>query len=123
MDIIVRKAQLCDIPDILKMNDELNGAGATIESMKEALEDNESEIVFVAIFNNAAVGFICGQVYKSICYADGSQCEITELFVQEKYRRNGIAALLIKELELELLKNNAKEIIVKTGKKNIGAKW
>ena len=122
MDVLIRKAQIHDIPDIFKMNNEFNGTGlSTIKSMKESLQNNKNELVFVAIYNQRAIGFICGQLYLSICYADSLQCEITELFVRENYRRKGIAAMLIKHIELEFTKNNVSEIIVKTGKNNSNA--
>jgi len=121
MDITVRKAQIQDIPDIIKMNDIFNGAGCTVESVKESLKNCQNEIVFVAVHNNTAVGIICGQMKPSICYADGLQCEITELFVCENYRKKGIAIKLIKQLELEFEKNNVQEIILQASKKNIAA--
>jgi len=121
MDITVRKAQIYDIPDILKMNDVFNKVGCTVESMKESLENNQSEIVFVAIHNGKAIGFVCGQLNPSICYADGVECEVTELFVYEEYRRKGVATKLIKRLELEFGKYNALEITLQTGKKNVVA--
>ena len=120
MDITVRKAEVCDIPDMIKLNDEFNGAGATIDSMKQSLENNDREIVLVAVDGNQTIGFICGQLYQSICY-NGLQCEITELFVCEEYRRNGIAKKLIKQIESEFAKHDIYEITLETGKDNIAA--
>jgi len=121
VDIIIRKAQTYDIPSIYKMNNELNDTGCnTIDVMKESLTNNKNEIVFVAVHNDSAVGFICGQLYSSICYTN-LQCEITELFVSKNYRRRGIASMLIKHLEDEFAKNNVSEITVVTGRKNINA--
>ena len=118
MDVIIRKAQVHDIPEIMKMNDILNEVGSIIESMKNSLKNNQNEIVLVAILNDIAVGFICGQLYPSICYASGLQCEVTELFVYEDYRNQGIATKLIAHLEREFEKNNVQEILLQTGKKN-----
>ena len=121
MDIIVRKAQFHDIPDIMKMNDIMNGVGSNEDSMKNSLKNNYNEIVLVAVHNEIAVGFICGQLYPSICYANGLQCEVTELFVYEEYRKKGIASKLIAHLEHEFENNNVQEILLQTGKKNITA--
>jgi len=121
MDIVIRKAQTQDVPYIHKMNLELNDVDCgTIELMQTSLKKNKSELVFVAVHNEKAVGFICGQLYSSICYSS-LQCEITELFVSEGYRRKGIATKLIKHLELEFIQNNVPEIIVKTGINNLNA--
>jgi len=122
MDITVRKAQTQDIPDIVRMNDIFNKAGcSTAEHMKESLEKNHNEVVLVALHNDTAIGFICGQLHFSICYADGVLCEVSELFVCEDYRRMGVATKLIKQLELEFEKYNALEIYLQTGRKNISA--
>ena len=66
MDIIIKEAQIHDIPALFKLNNELNGVGlSTVESMKESLENNKNEIIFVAVCDNEVVGFICGQLYSS----------------------------------------------------------
>jgi len=116
--MIIRKAEVRDIPCLIEMNDKFNGSGATAASMKDSLENNTSEIVLVAVEKDGAVGFICGQLYKSICYTDGFLAELTELYVREEYRRKGIAAKLVSALEAEFLASNAHEIIVKTGDDN-----
>jgi len=118
VELIIRKAKVCDIPYLLEMNDKFNGSGATVTSMTDSLENNMGEIVLVALVKDVAVGFICGQLYKSICYADGLVAELTELYVHEGYRRKGIAAKLVSALEAKFLESNANEIIVKTGDDN-----
>ena len=121
MDVIVRKAQIHDIPDIFRMNNKLNDVNCnTVKAMQESLEKNKNELVLVAIHNDKAIGFICGQLYLSICYSN-LQCEITELYVNENYRRKGIAKMLIKHLEREFTNNNVSEIIVITGIHNLNA--
>ena len=59
MDITIRKAQIQDIPEIIKMNHILNEVEcSTFEYMKESLENNKNEVVLVAFNNGIAVGFI-----------------------------------------------------------------
>ena len=117
MDIIIRKAQIRDISDILKMNEEFNGVRSTFKAMKYSLENN-NELVYVAVDNDKAIGFICGQMYGSICYQNGLQGELTELFVDKEYRQRGVATKLIKTIEDELIKSNVQEIYLKTGLNN-----
>ena len=122
MDITVRKARVGDIPGIIEMNDIFNGPGCTAESVRGSLENPQTETVFVAVCGGRAIGMICGQLNPSVCYAGGLQCEVTELFVCEGYRRTGVAANLMERLEEEFIKNGGKEIIVKTGVRNVAAR-
>jgi len=122
MNITIRKAQTRDIPEILKMNESMNEPGcSTFEHMKHSLENNKTEIVLVAVHNDTAIGFTCGQLHHSICYANGTQCEVMELYVHEKYRRLGIATKLLNQLEQEFAKHNPQEIYLQTGKRNTHA--
>ena len=122
MDVIIRKAQEQDIPDILQMNDKFNGVGySTTEHIANSLKGNPHEIVLVAVHNGKAIGFACGLLKPSICYAKSVPCEVTELFVCEDYRRKGIATKLLKQLENEFDANNTDEIILLTGMKNVNA--
>ena len=123
MDVIIRKAESRDIPDLIALNDEFNGVGSTIMSMEEALKA-DNEIVIVAVVAGKVVGFICGLYWRSICYADGFQGIITELFVNENYRRNGIAAKIIAGLEDEFVCLNVREITLATPLDNyVGRKF
>ena len=114
MDIIVRKAEIRDIPDLILLNDELNGQGTTFDSMKDSLMNSKNEIVFIAATNDKVIGFICGIFWQSICYSGGFQGIIMELLVSEKYRRKGIATKLIKEIEHEFIRINVCEITLVT---------
>lgn len=58
----------------------------------------------LAYVNDILAGFICGQIFKSMCYTYYG--EISELFVKEEYRRQGIAAKLINRMEEEFKENN-----------------
>ena len=114
MDVIIRKAEIRDIPDLIKLNDEFNGPGATLDWMKDSLMNSKNEVVFIAAVNDIVVGFICGIFWQSICYTGGFQGIIMELFVHEKYRRIGFATKLVKALEIEFVNLNVSEITLVT---------
>ena len=117
MEIIINAVEINDIPDLIDLNNGFNDVDCgTAESMREAL-NNKNELTYIARYNNEAVGFICGQLYSSICYTS-KQGEITELYVKEAFRRKGIATMLMKHLENELIKNNVHEIKLITNFKN-----
>lgn len=122
MDVIVRRAEIRDITDLMKMNDLMNKPGISTEAhMKEALEKNQNEIVFVAVHGDRAVGMICGQIHPSVCYAHGMMCEAMELYVCEEYRRMGVATELMERLEQEFEQYNPLEVYLQTGKRNVNA--
>ena len=121
MEITISPLQESDIPDFFEMNNKLNDVDCgTLASMKESLRNNKSELIYIAKLDEKAIGFICGQVYSSICYTS-NQGEMTELYVREDYRRLGIATMLVKNLENELINNDVHEIKIITGKKNLSA--
>ena len=121
MEITIKAVEENDIPDLINLNNAFNDVdNGTVESMKESLKKNTGELVFLAMYNNEAVGFICGQVYSSICYTS-RQGEMTELYVKEAFRRKGIATMLIKHLENELINHKVHEIKLITDFKNNNA--
>ena len=120
MEIIINAVEINDIPDLIDLNNGFNDVDCgTAESMREAL-NNKNELIYIARYNNEAVGFICGQLYSSICYTS-KQGEITELYVKEAFRRKGIATMLMKHLENEFINKDVLEITVITGLKNNNA--
>jgi ribosomal protein S18 acetylase RimI-like enzyme len=71
------------------------------------------------VLHTAFVKFIfcCGQILKSMCYSY-KFAEITELYVMDEYRRQGIGRLLLDATEKELYKRGVKDLHVLTGDKN-----
>ena len=122
MNSIIRKAEICDIPDLIKLNDEFNGAGATFDSMKDSLLNSKNEVVFVAIVDDVVVGFICGIFWQSICYSEGLQGIIMELFVAESHRKMGLATKLVQSLECEFMRLDIREITLVTPLTNIAGR-
>ena len=88
---MIRTATVHDAKQLLILNDEFNGKGATLDAVINSLENNPQEIVVVAEENSKLVGFLCIQIKKSFCYDDYSP-EITELYVTPEYRRKGLAS-------------------------------
>ena len=116
-----RVAQLSDAPELNKLNDLFNGDGCnTLEAIEESLKENEQEIVCVAADGNKLVGFCCGQFLKSMCYSN-NYAEITELYVMDEYRRQGIGRHLLQFTEDILIKREVKHLHILTGNKNIAA--
>lgn len=116
--MIFRLAEPSDAPELQKLNDLFNGEGSnTLAAIEESLKTNAQEIVCVAADGTTLVGFCCGQVFKSMCY-DVHYGEITELFVLETHRRQGVARGLMAFIESEFRKQGINHFQLFTGKSN-----
>lgn len=118
-ELALELATIDDARDLFVLNEEFNGVGNTMEHIEESLITNENEIVCIARKGEEPVGFICGQIIRSIC--DTNKGEITELYVREQYRRRGIGRRLIEELETVFIAREVTAVRLETGRDNIGA--
>jgi len=117
----IRIADISDAEELFMLNEEFNGKGVTqLSLLKKSLECNEQEIVFIALNENEAVGFCCVQIFKSMCYSR-HYAEITELYVNDKYRRQGVAAELFRYIEEYFADKNIAGYQLFTGGDNISA--
>ena len=113
-----RLARGADAPELLKLNGLFNGSGCnTVKAVAESLEGNGREMVCVAAEGKTLAGFCCGQIQQSICYSYPF-AEITELYVTDAYRRQGIGKQLLVMMENELFKRGVKHLHVLTGREN-----
>lgn len=97
--ISVHKATPKDSAALFVLNEELNGVGCTsLELVEASLANNTQELVFIATLQGVPAGFCCVQLYKSMCY-DRNYAEVTEFFIDEKYRRQGVGTKLMKQME------------------------
>jgi len=120
-DVSVRTAQVSDSFELHKLNDLFNGEGCnSIGNIEESLRVNTQEIIFVAENGEKLVGFCCGHMLKSMCYPV-SYAEITELFVMDEFRRQGIGKLLLCSMEAWLADRGARHFHILTSKNNTSA--
>lgn len=117
--LFVRVAVQEDIPSLIELNYLFNGVQRSIEEVEKDFI-NSRETIVVALMEERVVGFACGQIYKSFCYAD-YQAEITEMYIQEYARRKGLAVRMIALLEEKFKNSGVKNIKILTGLKNIKA--
>ncbi len=119
---MIRFANEIDALDLKKLNDRFNGiSNISIDEIKESLKINKQELVFVYEVNNKVIAFLSMQIKKSFCYEDVI-CEISELYVEEEYRNQGIATKLIKFSENYALNNYVvQKFELLTGKDNLKA--
>jgi len=116
-----RLAKSSDATELKKLNDLFNGEGSnTAEAIAASLETNAQEIVCVAADGSRLVGYCCGQVMKSMCYSY-DYAEITEFYVTEEYRRQGIGRRLFIFTDNEFYKRGITHFHIATGHDNTAA--
>lgn len=114
----IRLASSNDTAFLFEMNERFNGAGSTSkELLADSIANNGQEAVFIASVDGAAAGFCCAQLFKSMCYRS-YYAEITELFVEETYRKQGVATALLAFAEDYFKDKNVKGYQLFTGKQN-----
>ena len=87
---MIRLAEPGDAAQLFELNERFNGpSGSTVELMARSLGENPQELVVVADMEGTLAGFVCVQVKRSFCYEIPS-AEVTEVFVDEEYRRRGL---------------------------------
>lgn len=114
MNFKIRKATLEDVDALKQLNYEFNDVIVTNENIIRGIKTGD-EIIVVATVNNLPIAFACAKITRSICY-NYNDAEITEVFVMDNYRKQGIAKAMIKFIE-----NNANHIGILTGTKNFVA--
>ncbi len=120
-DIAIRIGVEKDAAELNRLNTVFNGVGnISDEFIALSIRNNDQEQVFVAEHGEQLVGFCCVQLFKSFCY-DSNYAEITELFVDEQYRRKGIATQLMKYAQDYYADKNIVGFQLFTGGKNISA--
>jgi len=114
----IRVAQLEDAVALAALNQEFNTPPTTPDQILSYLSSGwHTELVLVAEVAGQVVGFACLQVLASVCYAQ-PWAELTELYVQEAYRRRGIGRALICEAERLAQQDGATDMLVHTGVAN-----
>ena len=89
--MMVRLAGSADAEQLFVLNEQFNGKNCTtVENIRQSLSNNAQEVVAVAEEDGILAGFVCAQVKKSFCYKE-RYAEISEVFVNEAYRRRKIA--------------------------------
>ena len=98
LDLQIKRAEPSDAAALLCLNTAFNGACTTEERIIDSLLGNTQEIVLIAYANGIPAGFLCGQICRCMCYKT-PHGSVAELFVDSAYRRKGVAAQLVWEIE------------------------
>jgi GNAT superfamily N-acetyltransferase len=117
----VREATVADAAELARLNAIFNGGTANPEQMATWLAAaHQVERAYLAEVEGRAIGFACLRLVATI-FSDAPYAELTELFVEEPYRRQGVASALLQHVEAVAQRAGATELFLMTGFKNTGA--
>jgi ribosomal protein S18 acetylase RimI-like enzyme len=116
--IIIREATIEDAPILVHLNAAFNGSSDPAEQLAQRLADPKRvETALIAEVDQQIAGFAALRVVPCIWYA-APHAELTELYVEEPYRRHGVARALIAYAEQLARRAGAQELLVQTGHNN-----
>lgn len=122
MEFSVRPAKPTDAQALFTLNELFNGPSlASAGDMERAIAGGGTEIVYVAEAQGRVTGFCCAQVTCSFCYRE-PQGEVTEMYVLQECRRQGMAGALLAAVEAALYRRGVREVRLLTGWKNTAAR-
>lgn len=114
----VRAARPEDAEALVRLNRAFNGPSVSdAEAVRASIEQNRDEIVILATADGQGAGFCCARVMRSMCYPE-PMAEITELYVDAEFRRQGLATRMIRRAEEICRERGAAEIHLLTGGEN-----
>lgn len=116
-DIIIRPLKPSDIADIMQLHRELGwnpafkADGSTLKQRLEALITGESALLLVAELKGKVVGYIHGEIVTYLLFA-GREMLVSELFVMESVRGQGVGKALLSAIESEAVSQKCFRISV-----------
>lgn len=119
--VTVRRAVPADAADIVRLNLAFNDLRTTVDYIAAQLADaSHVERVYVAEVDGRVVGLaslrLLPQALDTVPYA-----ELSELFVEDAYRRGGVGRALVARIEAEARAAGAKELALLTAWRNTDA--
>ena len=120
--VMIRLATERDAESLHQLNEAFNGTGLTTpDHIRDSLVHNQQEVVAVAQDGDRLVGFVCVQLKRSFCY-EAAMPEVTEVYVDPAWRRNGLATRMIAFAEAECQRRGPmQKFELLTGRDNFSA--
>ena len=117
----IRLATPNDAQVLAELIAEFNGSQGDAEETAARLRACDGlEVALIAWTPAGAAGFACLRVTPAIGSREPHTL-LTELYVRERFRRQGIAAALVQRAEALALERGADSLLLFTGRQNVGA--
>lgn len=119
--VAVRQATTDDAQELARMLNIFDGTGATPEQVAARMAVCQHVLTtFLGEVDGQSVGFACLRLIPHI-QGDEPYAELTDIYVNEAFRRHGVARALIAQVEATARAAGASEVVIITGFDNEGA--
>jgi ribosomal protein S18 acetylase RimI-like enzyme len=119
--IQVRLAEAADAPQIARLNELFNGVTDAPAAYAARLTDpRRVDTALMAELDGQVVGFAVLRLLPALLYSE-PYAELTELYVEEGYRRRGVGRALIEYAEGLAMQAGAEEMVILAGENNRSA--
>src|ERR671934_1182977 len=119
--ITVREATPEDAADLARMLDLFDTMGATPDQVAARMLTCQNVLTtFIGELDGQPVGFACLRLIPHL-QGDEPYAELTDIYVDAPFRRQGVARALIAQVEVAARDAGASEVVIITGFDNEGA--
>ena len=119
--ITTRLATIDDAPALAHLNQAFNDVSDPPEALAARLADaRRVETALLAEVDGQVAGFACVRIVPCVLYAE-PHAELTELYVEEAFRRCGAGRALVAHAERLAREAGATSLVLLTGFDNAGA--
>lgn len=114
LKVDVVRADVSHAEQIAQLESKCIADGWSLKAFEEAFE-NKNAVIFSAVADNKVIGFLNGSFVLD-------EAELLNIAVSEEYRNCGVAGLLLKAFEKELLMRNVVTIYLEVRESNTAAR-
>lgn len=111
----IRRATLADAVELARLLNLFDGLGATPEQVAARMRACEQVLTtYIAALDGQPVGFACLRLVPQL-QGDEPYAELTDIYVDEPFRRRGVARALTAQVEAAAQAAGAAELVILTG--------
>jgi ribosomal protein S18 acetylase RimI-like enzyme len=113
--VTIRQATPDDATELARMLDQFDRMGATPEQVAARMRACQSVLTtYVGEIDGQPVGFACLRLVPHV-QGDEPYAELTDIYVDAQFRRQGVARALIARVEAAARAAGASEVVIITG--------
>jgi ribosomal protein S18 acetylase RimI-like enzyme len=119
--VSVREATVDDAAEVARLMNQFDGTSATAEQVAVRMQACSSFLaIWLGLLDGQVAGYACLRVLP-LLQGDEPYAELTDLYIDEPFRRRGVARALLLHVSEVAQTAGAREILLITGFTNVAA--